>query len=45
MPLRVLFAGFRRRNWSAVLGELLIVVAGVQLGLQASNWNDSRRES
>jgi len=45
MPLHALFAGFRRRNWSAVLGELLIVVAGVYLGLQASNWNDSRRES
>lgn len=45
MPLHALFAGFRRRNWSAVLGELLIVVAGVYLGLQASNWNDSRKES
>jgi len=37
MPLRALFAGLRGRNWSAVLGELLIVVAGVYLGLQASN--------
>jgi hypothetical protein len=45
MPLRALFAGLRGRNWSAVLGELLIVVAGVYLGLQASNWNDSRKES
>jgi hypothetical protein len=44
MPLRALFAGLRGRNWGAVLGELLIVVAGVYLGLQASNWNDSRKE-
>lgn len=45
MPMRALFAGLRSRNWSAVLGELLIVVAGVYLGLQASNWNDSRKEA
>ena len=31
-------------NWFAVSVDLLIVVAGVFLGIQASNWNEARIE-
>ena len=33
----------RDHDWLAVLIELLIVVVGVFLGIQASNWNDARK--
>ena len=33
---------FRRQNWAAVAIELIVVVVGVFLGLQASNWNQDR---
>lgn len=32
----------RRRDWSGMVFELLIVALGVLLGIQASNWNDDR---
>ena len=35
---------FRRHDWPAVGIELLVVVLGVFIGLQASNWNDARGE-
>lgn len=37
------FAGnLRRQDWTAVVVELVVVVAGVFIGLQASNWNTDR---
>jgi hypothetical protein len=37
MILRRITANFRRQDWSAVVIELIVVVVGVFLGLQASN--------
>lgn len=34
----------RNQNWLAVAVDFLIVVVGVFLGIQASNWNESRKE-
>ena len=34
----------RELNWFAVAIDLLILVAGVFLGIQAANWNEYRRE-
>lgn len=33
---------FRRRDWASVAIEILVVVVGVFIGLQASNWNEDR---
>ena len=33
----------RQQDWAAVAIDLAIVVLGVFLGIQASNWNDERR--
>lgn len=39
------FANFwRTLNWPKIVGETLIIVIGVFLGIQASNWNDARVE-
>lgn len=35
----------KTRNWVAVVGELAIVVVGVFLGIQASNWNVERLQA
>ena len=32
----------REQNWFALAAELVIVVVGVFLGLQAANWNEER---
>lgn len=42
MILRRVTANFRRQDWTAVVVELVVVVAGVFIGLQASNWNEQR---
>lgn len=42
MILRRVTASLRRQDWTAVLVELIVVVAGVFIGLQASNWNEER---
>jgi hypothetical protein len=39
-----LAAAFRERDWTAVFIEMLIVVIGVFLALEAANWNESRQE-
>ncbi|HEV7490046.1 MAG TPA: hypothetical protein VGO25_04525, partial [Rhodanobacteraceae bacterium] len=39
MILRRFTAGMKRQDWSAVAIELIVVIAGVFIGLQASNWN------
>jgi hypothetical protein len=45
MPFRTLFGRLRERDWAGVFVELVIVVVGVFLGLQASNWNQARQDS
>ena len=37
-------AHLREQNWFALVAELLIVVSGVFLGLQAANWKEERQE-
>lgn len=43
MILRRISANFRRQDWWAVGVELVVVVLGVFIGLQASNWNEDRQ--
>lgn len=42
MIIRRAIASFRRRDWASVAIEIMVVVIGVFIGLQASNWNDDR---
>lgn len=42
MILRRLTANLRRQDWTAVAIELVIVVLGVFIGMQVSNWNAAR---
>ena len=42
--LRRLQQAFRARDWGMVAVELAIVVVGVFIGIEASNWNQGRRE-
>lgn len=42
MILRRLTENLRAQNWTAIGIEFLIVVAGVFVGTQVSNWNDER---
>lgn len=44
MILRRLTANLRTQNWTAVAIDFLIVVLGVFVGIQASNWNQARIE-
>lgn len=44
MILRRLVAAFRRQDWFTVLVETMIVVFGVFIGLQVSNWNAARQD-
>lgn len=37
-------ARLRQQDWAAVAIDLAIVVVGVFLGIQASNWNDDRKD-
>ena len=41
---RRLSARFREHDWLTVFVELLIVMIGVFLGIQAANWNETRKE-
>lgn len=43
MMLRRVIGNLRRQDWTAVVVELVVVVLGVFIGLQASNWNESRK--
>jgi hypothetical protein len=45
MSLHTLATRLRQHDWTAVIIEVLIVVAGVFIGLQVSNWNDDRKDS
>ncbi len=44
MILRRVIAHFRRQEWTAIALDFLIVVVGVFIGIQVSNWNDARSE-
>jgi hypothetical protein len=44
MILRRLSANLKAQNWTAIAIELLIVVVGVFIGMQVSNWNQARLE-
>ena len=41
--LRRLVASARRQDWFAVAVELIVVVAGIFIGLQVANWNEGRK--
>jgi hypothetical protein len=45
MRYRRLLQQLRRQDWTAVGIDLVIVVVGVFIGIQVSNWNESRREA
>ena len=32
------------RNWGTALGEILIVVIGILIGLQVDDWNEARKD-
>src|SRR5918993_4412051 len=44
MILRRLTGNLRTQNWAAITIDFLIVVIGVFVGIQASNWNQVRLE-
>ena len=44
MILRGTAEQLRRQDWAAVAIELVLVVAGVFLGIQVANWNDDRKD-
>ena len=35
----------KAQNWTAVAIDFVIVVVGVFIGIQGSNWNDARQEA
>jgi hypothetical protein len=43
MIIQRLGARLRQQDWLAVIIELLLVMAGVFLGIQMSNWNEQRK--
>lgn len=44
MFLRHIVQAIRSQNWTAIVIEFIIVVFGVFIGTQVSNWNESRLE-
>jgi len=42
MILRRVIAHFRKQEWTAIAIDLVIVVLGVVIGIQVSNWNAAR---
>jgi hypothetical protein len=44
MILRKLSHAIQQQNWSTVVLEILIVVIGIYIGLQADEWNQNRKE-
>ena len=45
MILRRLIEHFRKQEWTAIAIDFVIVVAGVFVGLQVSNWNAARADA
>ena len=44
MVLRRVTEHLSKQHWTAVFLDFVVVVAGVFLGIQAANWNESRKE-
>ncbi len=44
MILRRIIAHVRKQEWTAIAIDFLIVVVGVFIGIQVSNWNTARSE-
>jgi hypothetical protein len=44
MILRRVIKHFRNQEWTAIFLDFVIVVVGVFVGLQVSNWNDARAD-
>ena len=44
MILRRVIAHFRKQEWTAIAIDFLIVVAGILLAFQITEWNEARRE-
>ena len=44
MILRRVIQHFRKQEWTAIGIDFFIVVFGVFMGLQVSNWNETRQE-
>lgn len=44
MILRRLSQSFKEQNWMAIVIEFILLVSGVFLGMQVSNWNQERGE-
>ena len=45
MILRRVIAQFRKQEWTAIAIDFVIVVVGVFVGLQVSNWNAARQQA
>ena len=45
MILRRIITHLRRQEWTAIALDFLIVVTGVFIGIQVSNWNEARSSS
>ena len=45
MSLRSIASRLRQHDWVSVAIEVLVVIVGVFIGLQVSNWNDDRKDS
>ena len=45
MMLRRFSRSLQQQNWTEITIEFVLLVAGVYLGIQVSNWNESRLES
>ena len=45
MILRRLSQSLKEQNWTAILIEFVLLVLGVFLGIQVSNWNEQRAEN
>jgi len=43
--LRRIITHFRKQEWTAIALDFLIVVTGVFIGIQVSNWNEARSSS
>lgn len=43
MILQRLASAIRHQNWSQIITEILIVVIGIFLGLQVTDWNEERK--
>ena len=45
MILRRLSQSLKEQNWTAIWIEFILLVAGVYLGMQVSNWNQAQKDS